>query len=421
MTNPLSIVYDSGKGLNSQAKNDQVREAKSPITAELERIFSVIPYHSLLAEMEDAKTHLVGVAGRPNYYHPESLLRAILASYYLGLKSTAAIVRRLQEDPILAVTCGLNPNNIPHRSTFSLFNKKLTKHQDTLNKYLDILSSCLKSALPDYGKVLAVDSTPVRSHSNPDKKPVSDAEADWIAKGGSSKKDWSFGYKLHAVIDTNSEMPICTILTSAKISDTEYILPLLRETSRRLPWFKPEIVTADKGYDSTKNYQQIAEEFDASPVIPKRVYSKVSQVIMDDSSQTPKCIGGLQLTRLWHHKDKGTQYACPARSGKTGCPLSQECGLKTKWIKDGYIYRDYGYRILRGSEEWTQAYHKRSAAERVFSRLKQTRRLESHCFRGFTMINLHATLSVLTMQAVALVKVQSGLVSNVRDCVRHVG
>ncbi|MGA9048272.1 MAG: transposase [Dehalococcoidia bacterium] len=371
--------------------------------------------------MEDAKIYVVGVAGRPNYYHPESLLRAILASYYLGLKSTAAIVRRLQEDPILAITCGFSPNDIPHRSTFSRFNKKLTKHQHTLNNYLDIMSTSLKSSLPDYGKVIAVDSTPVRSHSNPDKKPVSDAEADWIVKGGPVKKDWCFGYKLHAVVDTESEIPVCALLTSAKVSDTEFILPLLRETAKRLSWFRPEIVTADKGYDSTENYQQIAEEFDASPVIPKRVYSKVSQVTIDESSQIPKCIGGYQLKKLWHHKDKGTQYECPARSGKTTCPLPEKCGLKTKWIKDGHIYRDFGYRIMRGSEQWTEAYHKRSSAERVFSRLKQTRRLESHCFRGFDMINLHSTLSVLTMQAIALVKVQSGLMSNVRDCVRHVG
>ena len=52
--------------------------------------------------------------------------------------------------------------------------------------------------------------------------------------------------------------------------------------------------------------------------------------------------------------------------------------------------------------------------ERVNSRLKYKRRLESHCLRGLGKIDLHCTLSVLTMNAMALAKVQSGKLSEVR-------
>ena len=63
----------------------------------------------------------------------------------------------------------------------------------------------------------------------------------------------------------------------------------------------------------------------------------------------------------------------------------------------------------------------RGSIERVYSRLKQTRRLEVHCFRKFDSINTQVTLSVLVMQAIALAKVKGGQIDKVRVCVRQVG
>ena len=54
--------------------------------------------------------------------------------------------------------------------------------------------------------------------------------------------------------------------------------------------------------------------------------------------------------------------------------------------------------------EWQALYNKRVSVERVFSRLKETRRLERHCLRGLAKISLHAMLSVLVLQGDALTK-----------------
>lgn len=97
------------------------------------------------------------------------------------------------------------------------------------------------------------------------------------------------------------------------------------------------------------------------------------------------------------------------------------CGLKTTWVKDGSDYHYFAYSIMRDSEDWKNLYCKRSTAERVFSRLKETRRLEKHCFREFDMLNIHSTLSVLVMQAVASAKVKTGKTNDLRECVRQVG
>ena len=120
-------------------------------------------------------------------------------------------------------------------------------------------------------------------------------------------------------------------------------------------------------------------------------------------------------------KNKGIQYECPERAGKAICPLLIKCGLKTVWVKPVHDYRRFGYRIKRGTEEWKEFYRKRVSIERVNSRLKETRRLEAHCFRSFDRINIHTTLSVLVMQAVALAKAKAGQVDDIRVCVRQVG
>jgi len=202
---------------NKDAQYCQDEFSQSPLVTELEDLFVSIPYKHLLDTIMSERTRAFSPLGRLGYLL-EPLLKGVLASYYLGLKSTAHIVRRLQEDPILAVTCGFDPRDIPHRSTFSRFKKKLSKHQDLVDQCLNQMTTELKSLLPEFGKVVAVDSTPVRSHSNPNKKTVSDPEAGWIAKGGSGKnKEWRFGYRLHMVIDTSSELPISKKLTLAKV------------------------------------------------------------------------------------------------------------------------------------------------------------------------------------------------------------
>ena len=57
---------------------------------------------------------------------------------------------------------------------------------------------------------------------------------------------------------------------------------------------------------------------------------------------------------------------------------------------------------------------------RVFSRLKETRRLQRYCQRGLAKIILHAMLSVLALQAEALAKVQADRLGELRACTRKV-
>jgi len=393
----------------------------SPLVAELDSFISLVPYQDLLRKIQADRTRAFSPLGRPGY-HLEAMLRAILASYFLPSKSTADMVRRLQEDPILAITCGFDPRSIPHRSTFSRFNKRLVKYQALLDECINKQASLLKEELPGYGDHIAIDSTPVRSHSNPDKKRVSDNQAGWVVKGSSGKKrDWYFGYKLHLIVDTKYELPIGKELTLAKMSDNTEMLPLMVKTKDELPWSRPKVVIADKGYDASYNYQGIVEGFHAIPIIPIARKSKKPIPDIKGTAEQPYCPMDLPLVYRSFDKKKGRQYRCPARAIGFKCDISDQCGLRAIWIKDSFDYRRFGYMINRNDDEWGEYYDERTSIERVFSRLKQTRRLERHCFRRYDMVNLHATLSVLVMQAIALAKAKAGQTCDLRECVRQVG
>ena len=61
-----------------------------------------------------------------------------------------------------------------------------------------------------------------------------------------------------------------------------------------------------------------------------------------------------------------------------------------------------------------------AAIERINSRLKYGRRLDSHCFRGLEKIGLHCKLAVLSLLVGALVKAQKNELDELRVCARKI-
>ncbi len=76
--------------------------------------------------------------------------------------------------------------------------------------------------------------------------------------------------------------------------------------------------------------------------------------------------------------------------------------------------------IPRESDEWKAVYRKRQSVERCFSRLKGHRTLNDHARRGLRKVRLHILMSVLTLQAGATAKAETGDLASVRHCTRRV-
>lgn len=415
----MTIWKDSITSSSCQVELGQLLD-ETPLATELEDIFNCVPYRELETAILTKRTRAFSPLGRFGYSIP-LLLKAYIAGYYLGVKSTNDLIRRLQEDPVLATVCGFDYRNPPCCRTFIRFHKKLLEHKNLLDNCLNEITTKLSQLLPGFGDTVVIDGTPVRSHSNPDnRKVVSDIEAGWIYKEGNEKKKWVWGYRLHLLSDGNYDLPIAMKVTTVRGVEKAVAIPLLRRAKAQLPSFNPKAVVCDKGYDKGTIFESIVKEFNADPIITlarKRSYEPPE---ISGSSAAPYCPGGLPLIYRSWDKKKGLQYQCPEKARRANCPLACKCPIKMIWVKPVNDYRRFGYRIKRGTDEFKRLYHKRAAAERVNSRLKDKRRLESHCSRGLKKIDLHCTLSVLTMNAMALAKVRAGKPSEVRSSSRKV-
>ena len=173
-------------------------------------------------------------------YPLPALWRAYLASFVLGLPSTNALIRRLQDDPELRLLCGFN--QLPHRTTFNRFVNRLANHRGLVEDCHAALTGRLAELLPGLGQKIAVDSSVVRSHSNPNRKPVSDPEASWMAKNSArskSGKEWYWGYKYHLVADATYGVPLYGYSTTASHNDSPELPKLLSQAEAAIPGSVP--------------------------------------------------------------------------------------------------------------------------------------------------------------------------------------
>ncbi len=384
------------------------------ITAELRIVVNSLVDKEFRHELQGTK-HRVSAG-----YLMEPLWKAYLLSFILNMDCTNDLVRKLEENPSFAEITGFNMDiPLPSRKTFDRMITTLTDHPEVIEKLIHKAVSQLKNKLPDFGVTVAVDSTPVKSHSNPSKKERSDSEAGFIVKEGIPNKIWKWGYKLHLMVDTQWELPIVCNVTLAKEADVSNLIPLMDKAREKFDWFRPWHIVADKGYDAGYNYKAVHDAGSIPIIKMKESNHHDDNRYSIDESGMPHCKAGLPLLLIAHDSKKGMKYVCPFKMGKADCYLSQECNLRVAWIRPLWEYRKL-CPIPRDSDEWNEIYSKRTAVERVNSKLKEHRRLNSHCHRGLAKVRLHCLMSVLSLLVTALVEANAGNIDRVGACTRKV-
>lgn len=411
MNHPAIIDYTT----SSQNLADQSYQNKNgnTINAELKATINSLVDNEFRHEISRTK-HRVNAG-----YLMEPLWKAYMLTFILNMDCTNDLIRKLEENPNFAEICGFNMDRpLPSRWTFDRLITTLTSHPEMIERLLDKAVRLLQQRLPGFGVTVAVDSTPVRSHSNPSRKVKSDSEAGFIVKQGIPHKIWKWGYKLHLLVDTAWELPIACDVTLARESDVTHLIPLIDKAKERFDWFRPWHIVADKGYDAGYNYKAV-HDIGSIPIIKMKEWQlkSDSRYSLNDNG-IPHCHAGLPLLLLGHDKKKGMKYVCPYKAGKVDC--SQQCTLRVAWIRPLWEYRKL-CSIPRDSEEWNTIYSKRTAVERVNSKLKEHRRLNSHCHRGLSKIRLHCLMSVLSIAVTALAAVNANRVEEVRACTRKIG
>jgi len=329
---------------------DYIIAAKAPpVVAELEAVFSQLPDEDLIAQLR-------GPTRRGPKGHPvETLWRCFVTKYVLGLESTAALIRTLHNNPFIAQACGLNSSDtIPHESTFSRFFAKLSQFRMAA-RLKDVSRSLVRrcyAEIPAFGDRVALDSSTLKAWSNAGKTPKADPRAGWsVKKGTQGTKEFTYGWKLHLLVDCETELPVAANVSAGNVHDAERASNVLREARFTYKNFgsnstAPRFVLADQGYSGKELFSLIRWQYKAEPII--------------------------QVNKS--HKRLASR--------------------EVQW-----------------SPEWTALYKQRQAVERAFSRLKGQRSLNHIRVRGLRKVTAHCYLSVIALQVVNLGKVNTTPVS----------
>ncbi len=356
-------------------------------------------------------------------YDLRALWRAYVASFVLNLPHTNALIRQLEDDRDFRRLCGFR--GLPHRTTFNRFIQRLSHHTDLVEACFAALTERLKDLIPDLGREVAIDSTVVRTHSNPNRKRISDPEASWTAKNSTRAKEggkeWSFGYKVHMVADANHGVPLAQFVTTAKRNDSPELPQVVARAESLYAWFRPAALIADRGYDGRPNHEFLNDK-EILPIIhiKRPGNAKFYEGIYTEKG-IPTCLGQVPMEYVRSDPERGHLYRCrPEACDLDGTTVGgpHRCNAEV-WEDPTRDIRLFGV-IRRDGPEWKFLYEKRQAIERVFKSMKESRRLERHCVRGLRQIGLHAAMSVLAFQATVLVSILEGNEDLMRWMVRKV-
>lgn len=308
-----------------------------PIVGELEILFSRLSDDSLIDKF------ILPIRRGPKGYPARVLWRCFVVKHYMGLQSTDALIRTLRNNPWVAEACGIE--SVPHKSTFSRFFKKLS-----YPKFLHLVKDVSRSAvrrhyreLPGFGERVALDSTTLKAWSNGGKDPKADLEAGWsIKKGTQGPKEFVYGWKLHLVVDCESEMPIGAHVSPGNVHDMVRATNTLRQCRVSFQGFHPRYFMADAGYAGRKFMRHVKRQYRAIPIVNIPRHLKKFRATYGEILDKPE-----------------------------GMALSKQ----------------------------------RQSVERVFSRLKGQRSLNSITTRGLEKVTLHCYLSLIAMQVASSMSV----------------
>lgn len=378
-------------------------------------------------------------------YPIRAVWNSILAGVVFEHRSLAGLRRELRRNGQLRQLCGFDTlkgaDAVPPAWVYTRFLKLLMQQAVQVEAIFERLVERLGQELPDFGQVLAIDGKAIETHaraSKGERKPADgrgDSDADWGSKSyrgqredGSlwkTVKSW-FGYKLHLIVDANYELPVAFEVTKAGAGEPPQGRALLKHLKERHEGLveRCEYLPGDKGYDGEKLITELWDKYGIKPIIDIRNCWKES----DDGQGTRVVSGQTNVTYDYQgtvfcscpltgevremayggfEKDRGTlKYRCPAEhygvecKGQAKCPVAG--AMRIKLEEDRRVFTP----LARSSYAWKTLYKKRTAVERVNSRLDVSFGFENHFVRGHKKMKLQVTLALVVMLAMALGRIK---------------
>jgi len=368
----------------------------------------------------------------------DSLLKACIYQRLSRKRFLRDLHTHLMDNPPIMAALGFNPyQKPPSLERFSSF------LSDSPHHILQNIRIELTQTLIDLGVISAthvgLDSCPIASwvkennlkislrHRRYDKTtpPKGDPDARLGVRihypnPGKSQVEYFWGYRNHALVDLESELPLWEITEPNSVGESTVAIPLLDATSSCFH-LKFQSVTGDAEYDVEALLKYIFDTLKAKAFIPYNPRNAQDKSGFRRDGQKVFCAANLSMYRRGQMRVKGItyiQYSCPfyygPHPGLLMCPadhpkLTRQKGCNYLWRITDNI-RD---RIPYGTEDFKEHYNRRTAIERVFSRLLAIT-IQEPSVRGLSSVRNHCTLSHIAVLLIALAAYKLGYKDKIR-------
>lgn len=394
--------------------------------AKLMLVLGGLPSERLLRHLSNQRK------GRRDRQNPINNMWACFIAMKLYNHDTfRSLQRELRRNRDLRQACfGRNDyRDVPSDWAFTRFLKKLAAPEsfEHMREIFDAMVGELRGLLPGFGRTMAGDSTDVASLSNGNKDKetgmASDPDASWRkyenkftdAQGNAHKsvKKW-FGFKLHLVVDALYELPTAFCVTGAKVNDAPAMKGMLDGMLFMQPEMKPESLALDGAYDDNDTHKNLWDKKILSVIHKNKRIRKEPEGIFDMAG-VPVCVIGCRM--VYKGRDGAfITYRCP--DGKA-VSCREKCGTKIAKLQIGKGGDFVNYRALPAhTDKFKREYKKRTAVERVNSRLKDGFGLGRMNIMGLAKTTAMVGLSLLCMLGFALAMARKGEVDNIRAYAR---
>ena len=367
-------------------------------------------------------------------------------------------------------------STVPSHWNFSRFLGRVVRLEDErglVSAMIGSLRASLFEELPEFGRHLGYDGKAIESLST-GRVPkggeyASDPDADWgkhetTGVNGKSGAIWKkvkswFGYGLHLIADTRYEVPVAFAVTRASASEARVLPGMLEDLFGKAPEMadRGADFSADRGLDSGLLKARLWDSWAIRPLIDTRLMWRAEKdepghdpaqpitramfpdradVVVHDERGRASCIcpeTGEERAMAFQgfEANRGAcgtlKYRCPAAAFDLDCKGREACH-RAGGVKPG----EYG-RIVRidldthdrriftptpwGSPSWRRGYNRRSAMERINSRLDHSFNFETHYIRGLAKMKARVGLALAVMMALALAQVRAGHAERMRSLV----
>jgi hypothetical protein len=406
---------------------------------DLERVKIIIekvPDDEVLAKLRKDKDYRgrkgAGLEVLINIYWTQKILQHTTISEAL---------RELRRNSQLRKIIGIRNDVVPSNSALTRFMNKLKKHKiDLKEEIFYVQRDVLMELLPGYGNETGADGKYLNSYARKESKSKKkDGRRDTDAKYGiktkfykdkngneRTKSEIHYGYRNHLLADVKYELPIDYEVTTANVNEGKVLDQMLKKGRNKKVISRCKSLTADKGYDSGKRIKKL-EKMGIIPIIDKRVLvteeTEILRTVYYDDRGNVNCycpITAEKRAMAFNGYDKTRDclsYKCPVKAYGIKCKGYETCNCPVNTVVK--IKREINPRLFtevaRNSYKWKRYYNKRTALERINSRIDVAYKFENHTIRGLDKMKICVDITMIIMMTIAIENIKLGRMDKIRS------